>query len=224
MKQSEHGRLIAAAAEAHLRPLGFRRKGQSRFWSADHRFWRIGIEFQPSGWSKGSYLNVGVQWLWYPRRGFTFDTGGRVAEFVPFENPEQFAPAADGLAVQAAEEVRTLRSRFPSLTAIARDLVEMPRGNALWPLYHGTVAAGLAGDARTFRGLFDRLLAEGAHDGWWRDRHDVAARLASCLDDPGAFRAAILVLVGECRAVLRLPPDPDCFGQPGSDLTPSRVR
>ena len=59
MKQNLHGRLIAAAAKRHLSPLGCRRKGQSRFWSADHGFYQIGIEFQPSGWSKGSYLNEG---------------------------------------------------------------------------------------------------------------------------------------------------------------------
>ena len=65
-KQNEHGRLIAAAAKAALAPLGCKRKGQSRFWYSDQRFWIISIEFQPSGWAQGSYLNVGENWLWYP--------------------------------------------------------------------------------------------------------------------------------------------------------------
>ena len=63
-KQNEHGKLIAAAAKAALLPLGCRRKGQSRCWYSDERFWCIFIEFQPSGWSKGSYLNAAATWLW----------------------------------------------------------------------------------------------------------------------------------------------------------------
>jgi hypothetical protein len=47
-KQNEHGKLIAAAAKAALLPLGCRRKGQSRCWYSDERFWYIFIEFQPS--------------------------------------------------------------------------------------------------------------------------------------------------------------------------------
>ena len=218
MKQNEHGRLIFAAAKAHLRPLGCQRKGQSRFWRADHRFWQIGVEFQPSGWSRGSYLNVGVQWLWYPKRGFSFDTGGRIAHFVPFESPTQFALEADRLAARASEEVWFLRSRFSSLPAIAHDLVTKPWGNALWPLYHGAVAAGLTGDVPTARNLFGQLLAAGAGDGWWRERHEVAARLASCLDNPGAYHAAVLALIGECRTMQRLPLDLDCFGKPNPAL------
>jgi hypothetical protein len=53
-KANEHGRLIAAAAKAALAPLGCVRKGQSRVWYSDQRYWVIAVEFQPSGWSKGS--------------------------------------------------------------------------------------------------------------------------------------------------------------------------
>jgi hypothetical protein len=57
-KADEHARLIATAAKAALQPLGFVRRGRSRFWFADQGFWIIFAEFQPSGWSKGSYLNM----------------------------------------------------------------------------------------------------------------------------------------------------------------------
>ena len=97
-KQNEHGRLIAAAAKAALAPLGCRRVGQSRTWISDQRYWLIVIEFQPSGWSKGSYLNVGAMWPWYARKGLFFHAGYRVADFIPFENREQFGPLIMGLA------------------------------------------------------------------------------------------------------------------------------
>ena len=45
MRENEHGRIIASAAKVHLLPLGCKRKGHSRSWLSDQRFWLIGIEF-----------------------------------------------------------------------------------------------------------------------------------------------------------------------------------
>src|SRR5438105_812660 len=105
-KPSEHGRLIAAAAKAALAPLGCRRKGQSRLWYSDQRFWIISVEFQPSAWSKGSYLNVGVSWLWSPGRGIDIST--RPVDFVAYENVNQFQPLIEKVAKRGAEEVAHL--------------------------------------------------------------------------------------------------------------------
>lgn len=58
-----HDKIIAEAAKAALRSLGFQRKGRSRTWLADHGWWLTIVEFQPSAWSKGSYLNVAAHWL-----------------------------------------------------------------------------------------------------------------------------------------------------------------
>ncbi|TGQ53638.1 DUF4304 domain-containing protein [Mesorhizobium sp. M1C.F.Ca.ET.193.01.1.1] len=63
MADSEHGRIIASQAKIALQPAGFRRNGRSRVWIADRGFWLSVVEFQPSSWSKGTYLNVAVHWL-----------------------------------------------------------------------------------------------------------------------------------------------------------------
>ena len=57
---SQHNRIIARAAKRRLEPLGCLQKGRSRTWIDDHGWWIGVVEFQPSGWSKGSYLNVGA--------------------------------------------------------------------------------------------------------------------------------------------------------------------
>ena len=49
------------------------RKGQSRLWLDDNGWWMAIAEFQPSQWSKGTYLNVAVSWQWYPRVDYAFD-------------------------------------------------------------------------------------------------------------------------------------------------------
>src|SRR5256885_11111558 len=63
-----HSKLITAAAREILRPLGLFQKGRSRVWLDDQGWWLGVVEFQPSDWSKGSYLNVGAN-VQHGRRG-----------------------------------------------------------------------------------------------------------------------------------------------------------
>ena len=58
-------RLFRRVGREHLTPLGGTANRSGRFWTIDRGWWLINIEFQPSGWSVGSYLNVGVQHLWH---------------------------------------------------------------------------------------------------------------------------------------------------------------
>jgi len=109
-KQNEHGRIIATAAKATLLPIGCRRIGQSRCWISDQRYWIILIEFQPSAWAKGSYLNVTPHWLWL-RYGAN-DYHPRPADFIPFENAERFTPLIENMAAVAARTVLDMRARF----------------------------------------------------------------------------------------------------------------
>jgi hypothetical protein len=104
-KQNKHGQILAYAANAHRLPLGCRRHGRSRFWFCDQRFWLIGVEFQPSSWARGSYLNAGVQWLWHAKTRFTYDStlddqGYRLANFAPYKTDEQFSNQMHLLAEQ----------------------------------------------------------------------------------------------------------------------------
>jgi len=61
---ADHNRDIAKAARAALGSIGCVRRGRSRTWLDDRGWWVGVIEFQPSSWSKGSYLNVGASFLW----------------------------------------------------------------------------------------------------------------------------------------------------------------
>jgi hypothetical protein len=109
-----HDRIIAEAAKASLRPLGFQRKGRSRTWLADHGWWLTIVEFQPSAWSKGSYLNVAAHWLWSGVGVLSFDFGDRASEFVDYVSDDQFTPAAARLAEMAAQEAQRLAQTFTS--------------------------------------------------------------------------------------------------------------
>jgi hypothetical protein len=42
------------------------------------------VEFPPSGWAKGSYLNVAAHWLWIEQDYLSFDYLGRREPFIEY--------------------------------------------------------------------------------------------------------------------------------------------
>lgn len=115
-----HDRIIADAAKSALGPCGFRRKGRSRTWIADHGWWATVVEFQPSYCSKGCYLNVAAHWLWSDGDHISFDFGGRIAEHVEYRSDAQFTTNVTSLAQSAAHEAQRLAEIFHSLDAMDR--------------------------------------------------------------------------------------------------------
>jgi hypothetical protein len=215
---NEHGRLIAAAAKAALLPLGCKRKGQSRLWHSDQRFWVISVEFEPSGWAKGSYLKVGVTWLWRKPEFGGMDLASRIADFAPFKSREQFAPRIKKMADLAARRVLELRSEFRSLRDIHRWMMQHATSDG-WPIYNAAITAALVGDIAGARQLFERM------DRWptfsydWQLRmKDDGAKLAALLPTPDRFRSAILDRIEEKRSLIGLPGDPSCLEQADSTI------
>ena len=207
----ELNRLVASAAKQALSPVGCKQIGRSRLWIADQRFWAIVIEFQASGFSKGSYLNVGACWLWHAKDYWSFDYGGRVEGVTRFQNPQQFAAVAEKFAMRAAEEVHALRKRFASLLDIARE-ISPPDGKHGLPVYHAAVAAGLIGDVAESKRLFKCLTREPTTNDWHRKLQTDGNDLAQLLSEGPSFQAAILKIIQQSRSLHRLPPDPTCLG------------
>ena len=209
-KQNEHGKLIAAAAKAALKPLGFRRIGQSRCWISDERWWAIWIEFQPSAWSKGSYLNVRPSWFWL--RYGAHDHHPRPADFISFESVELFTPLIENMAAIAAQTAVAMRARFRTLEDVNRFFAERVSQDG-FPVYRAAITAGLVGDIATARKLFERMeRIDLTNWGSWIMRIVTeCATMAALLDEPVLYRAAILEAIAEWRKKLRLPPDPLCL-------------
>jgi hypothetical protein len=215
-----HTKLIEAAACDVLRPLGIEQRGRSRLWFDDRGWFATLIEFQPSSFGRGSYLNVGVQWLWdtvWDDLGaFMYSEGLRVPivgrrEFVEYESDEQFAPLAGKLAEAAAERTLHFRELFPSVQAAAKLLAKSHEVN---DDHHAGIALGLVGDRRSARERFERYLAwdeseEGRRwRGEWDDaRADRMRALLQRVDDREAFRAMVAEGIRGVRASARLDPD-----------------
>jgi hypothetical protein len=182
------------------------------------------IEFQPSSFSRGSYLNVGVTWLWKRKEDVDlgFDFGGRVSlpaggGFIAYESDEQFAPLARKFAVAAAERMLRQRELVPTVDAAATVLKKSQGDddppNLLESIDSG-IALGLIGDAAASRKMFARYVDfhESGEDLEWRTeiddlRYRRALALSELVVDRERFRERIREDVDQARAMLKLEAD-----------------
>lgn len=180
--------LLASAAREILAPLGFQQKGRSRTWFADEGWWLTVVEFQPSSWSQGSYLNVAAKWLWrdFPHWSFDFTLppSARVRRFSKFEGEDQFKEASRDLAHVAATEVLRLRAAFPSISAVADVLIARATSGANpHTLYDAATAAYLAGRSDEAIRLFAQLSVPQPNDSpnaeWLQRLRRLGAELAA---------------------------------------------
>jgi hypothetical protein len=206
-----HDKIITDIAKMSLGSVGFHRKGRSRLWFADHGWWLTLIEFQPSAWSKGSYVNVAAQWLWFEADTFTFDFGGRLAEFAEFKSEEEFTPSVLCLAESALHEAQRLRQTFGSLSETADALLNEARtrpmlnaGHPGWMAYHAGVAAGLVGRSEDAAEMFGLILNDPTLPGSLL--HSTAKRTADLAAEPPRLRNEVLSVIKHQRDTLRLPP------------------
>lgn len=206
-----HDKLIADAAKAVLMPLGFQRKGRSRLWFVDRSWWLAVVEFQPSAWSKGSYLNVAAHWLWTDIGSISFDFGGRLESFEEYSSDEQFAAASARLAASAAEETKRLITSFHSLDATATILLTETRtqgssgpGHPGWMAFNAGVAAGLVGRTDDAIEMFASVLVGPADP--TSVLHRAAERMSELASNPVELRREVVSLIEHQREVLRLPP------------------
>ncbi len=204
--------LMTAAAREALGPLGLQRRGRSRIWLDDHDWWLGVVEFQP-GSNEGSYLNVGVMWLWQVRAHLAYDIGGRDGAFERFVNPTQFAQDIGSLASRAAVVVAENRGRFSTLRSTASFLTSQePQPGSFWDNYHAAVAAALVGDSATARLRFARVLAEDAFAPWMVEAQEMARQLHDLAGDIEVFRERATEMTSSCRQLLNLPPCEVVFG------------
>jgi hypothetical protein len=205
-----HDKAIADAAKASLGPLGFQRKGRSRLWLADHAWWLAVVEFQPSQWSKGSYLNVATHWLWSDLGSVSFDFGGRLAEFVEYKSDAQFVPAVRLLAETAAREAQRLAEIFNSVSATAKVLLADARAGARgerhpgWMAYNAGVAAGLAGNKNDAMEMFERVLDGSVPPA--SALHVATEHMAQLARDPVRMKREVVATIEHQRDAMRLKP------------------
>lgn len=200
-----HEAIIRAAAKTHLTPLGFRQKGRSRTWLRDHGWWLAVVEFQPSSWSKGSYLNVACMWLWHPQDHLSFHVCERLGRHAEFLDEASFGAAADGLARLAAEGTLKNAQQFRDVHSARSYLEARTAGSqSQWDYYNALMVALACGlTDRAFQ-HFQALLKLGADFEWCLALHSRARHVMEVARTNAV--AAVEEQVALARERLGLPP------------------
>jgi len=206
---SDHNRVIATAARETLGPLGLIRKGRSRTWLDDNDWWVGVVEFQPSSWTRGSYLNVGAMWLWRNTDDYDiyFGFGYRI-DGAGFADASEaaFEDAVAAMAVTAAEHVRLLREQLTTVDAAAAILREQAEREKGWAMWDAAVALGLAGKRDEAAAMFRAVADDDDDRDWWVAVRRDAAELAQLVRvDPAEFDAAVRAWIDRYRDALKLP-------------------
>ena len=201
------------AGRAQLFDLGMRPANSSpRHWLTDNRWWLINVEFQASSWSVGSYLNVGVQYLWTVTNHRSFGHGNpRVSvpehgQFVELAGPEELVHA------NAMDIARAARNAVLALTENTVDerthLSRLSRqtGSGSWQGLDVAIAKGLLGQRRqaadALHALVHRLDPAIA---WQEQLAEDSEYLAELVFSPEQFRSEMHNRVMLTRKQLKLP-------------------
>lgn len=205
----DHNKLIAAAAKTALAPLGLMQQRKSRIWYDDHGWWAIVVEFQPSSWDRGSYLNVGLSWMLYEAGYWSFDISKREeGAFRSATSGNDFDAAIQDLAARAALRVREYREQSSSLEAMC-GYYDTFDGQGGWPDYYAGVLAGLRGDRDSAQRRLTSVLTAQAMTAWHKALQFRCQDLIRLLAEPAWFRDSVFGIVLRCRSARGLPDLPD---------------
>lgn len=106
-----HSNIIKQVCKELLIPLGVFQKGTSRLYLDDNEYFFTAIEFQPSSWNSGTYLNIGLTFLWNNDPSdtiyfsFSRQPAARYGKFVEYINETQFRKEITKLVNTAKDEI-----------------------------------------------------------------------------------------------------------------------
>ena len=195
--EPDHNKIIKQAVNSILKPNGLFQKGSSRIWIDDNGWYLIVVEFQPSNWDNGTYLNVAVHFLWDEKDYLSFDYYvdnqnlpiPRINGFKRFDGDvDKFWFEIQTLAEAAMKKVIEYR-QFHDLKLAHRAVLNHQCHHVIHTLYQKMMICGLCHDANAvsyFDQLFYELLCS---DVEWTKRYqtELVNDIASLIHNPDLF-------------------------------------
>jgi hypothetical protein len=218
-------RALRDAGRRHLQPIGATGNKGGRLWTVDRRWWLVNIEFQPSSYSVGAYLNVGVQHLWHPLDYRIFQYSSRQPidghkAFVELDGDEaEVTEHADAVARAA----RAAADRW--LREFAADLAHLEwlaqRTDDPWDAFNAAFALMAIGRPAAASETFAAIPADlDVSIEWHAELAAECRELAQLAATPDRFAAEADRRIDETRVLLRLPPRNEASGPGSADARP----
>jgi hypothetical protein len=197
----DHNGIIKKIAKQELARYGFIQKGSSRTFLRDRGWYLVIVEFQPKTNERGTFLNLGICWLWDRNDHLSYDVGGRAGGFVAHTDDAGFGSDIMKLCSRAAREAEACVKQFPSVEWVLRHY-RKHRGD-LWHHYHGLIAALLMEERKEAARFMEGIGSTVEPYDWVRGIQEDAA-LITGLSHPELL-ALVRRRIGEKRAALRCP-------------------
>lgn len=202
--QIDHNKLLKKIAKERLKPYGIYLQGQSRTFLYDKGWFTIVIEFQPSTYSKGTYLNIGVDFNFYPRDYFAFGYGYREKGFEEFTDEEQFVRLVNDLCDLTIKRVQELDRKFQDIWT-ALKTVDKEKGEDTWRLFEVAVLNALISNFDKARKLLRQVSKTKCEYDWEIERKKLVNELLEWLQESPASLEKIENIINQTRQLKKLP-------------------
>lgn len=202
---NDHNKLVKQAAKSVLNPVGLFQKASTRMWIDDNGWYLTIVEFQPSMWSKGSYLNVALHYLWDVRDYLGFDYGHRVSGFVEYKDDEKFYSDMLAFGETAKNKVMEYR-KFRDLEYAKKKILHYEQNlSCKREMYHNMMICGLCEDPQA-KVYFEQLLQllQNANTQWEQDYYqELTEKIAPIIHNPAQMKNYICQKILQQRAFWR---------------------
>jgi len=202
--QIDHNKLLKKIAKERLKPCGIFQHGQSRTFLYDKGWFTIVIEFQSSSYSKGTYLNIGVDFNFYPRDYFAFGYGYRETGFIEFRDEEQFAKLVNDLCELAIKRVEELNLKFIDIWT-ALKTADKEKEKDIWRIYEVAVLNALTSNFDKAIKLLKQVSKTKCEHDWEIERKEMVDKLLGWIQESPKSLDKIKNVISETRQLKKLP-------------------
>ena len=198
--QNDPKRIIQNIGKIFFTNEGLHPKG-SRIWIDDCGWYLIIVEFQPSGYAKGTYLNLAIHYLWKETDHFTYDYGGRIDTFREFTgDAERFSTEVAELAQIAMRQIGEYR-KFRDLGYARTRILKSKAANKTHELYNKMMVCGLCKDtvAKKYFCQLQKKLQNIEYS--WEEQiyTELVEQIAPIINDPQEMYAYVVAKVTRQR-------------------------
>lgn len=199
---SNDKKILIQAARSVLNPMGLFQKGQTRIWIDDHGWFLIIIEFQQSDRGKGSYLNVGINFLWREQDYISFDYGSRVFDFVSYDGDDKLFDVQCQLLAEMAAEWVTKYRKFQNIKFAHIRMIKSDKLSSIWGLYHKMFICWLLKDKAAKKYYIQLLQALDCDRTAWQQEiyQEIVERIEPMIARPLELQQYILDKIDKQRA------------------------
>ena len=201
----DHNRLLKKIAKERLLPHGLIQEGKSRSFLYDNGWWTIIVEFQPSSFSKGTYLNIGVDFNFYPKEHFAFTYGYREKGFESAKDEKEYEQLVIEYCEYNIAKVEAMQVKFQDVSSAIKTF-KKASSNSGWDNFNLGILYGISGQLSEAKSYLKKVTKEKCEYDYEVERLQLATEIITWLSDYDIFIEKVKPLINKTRQMKKLPP------------------